>query len=158
MSRSFILNIGLALLWLSLFGGGFIAFVIGMLVGFILLYLFRPVLGSQDYIRRTLAFISFLWVFLREFINSNLSVARVVLFSRREDINPNFITYDVRGLNSWEIYLLSQCITLTPGTVTIDLIEEGSTLVIHSLDANDPDAVRQSIDQSLKAAILGFTR
>jgi len=158
MSKSIVMHFGLAGLWLLLTGGGLVSFVIGLVMAYILLWLFKSVLGSEDYVHRIGAFFVFLYVFSREFLVSNLVIAKAVLFRASEDIHPNFITYDVAGMKPWEIFLLSQCITLTPGTTTVDLIDEGQTLIVHAFDADDPDGVRQSIDESLKQAILRFSR
>jgi len=155
---SFLVNILVAVLWLLLMGGGVIDFAFGMVLGFLLLVLFRWVLKSEDYVRRVLAFFLFVLVFIREFLKSNLVVASAVLFRPVEDIHPNFLTLDVSDMELWEIYVLSQCITLTPGTTTVDLIEEGRTLVVHAFDADDPDEVRQSIRTTLKSAIMRFSR
>ena len=158
MNKSIVMHFGLAGLWLLLTGGGLVSFMIGLGMAYVLLLLFRPVLGSEDYVRRVNAFFVFLAVFLREFVVSNVVIAKAVLFQASEDIHPNFITYDVAGMKPWEIFLLSQCITLTPGTTTVDLIEEGQTLIVHAFDADHPEEVRQSIDESLKQAILRFSR
>jgi multisubunit Na+/H+ antiporter MnhE subunit len=100
----------------------------------------------------------FIQVFLREFTLANFSVARAVLFQSRETLHPNFITYDVTGLSPLETLLLSYCITLTPGTTAVDLEDEGRTLIIHALDAHDPERVRGNIDTTLRKALLRCTR
>jgi multicomponent Na+:H+ antiporter subunit E len=152
------MNVAVAVLWLFLAKGGLVSFGIGLIIGFVLLATFKPVLGSADYVRRVWAFFAFLLVFTREFVQSNVVIAKAALLRRVEDIHPNFITYDVSGMELWEIFLLSQCITLTPGTTTVDLIDDGNTLIVHAFDADDPDEVRQAIDQTLKYAILRFSR
>lgn len=158
MISPFVINIMLAVLWLFLHGGGLVNFIAGFVIGFILLYLFQAILQSRSYVRRVLAFFRFVGVFLVEFIKSNLIIAARVLWSPVEDIHPNFITFDVTGMNRWEIFLLSQCITLTPGTTSVDLINDDRTLVVHAFDADDPDEVREHIETSLKSAILRFCR
>jgi multicomponent Na+:H+ antiporter subunit E len=158
MISPFVINIIMAILWLLLQGGGLVNFLAGLVIGFILLYIFQSILQSRTYVRRVLAFFWFGWVFLTEFIKSNLSIAGSVLWSPIEEIHPNFITFDVTGMDRWEIFLLSQCITLTPGTTTVDLINEDRTLVVHAFDADDPDEVRRNIETSLKSAILRFSR
>jgi len=108
--------------------------------------------------RRTARAFLFLLIFIRELILSNLAIARAVLTRPRATLNPNFITYDVSGLKPWEILLLSHCITLTPGTTTVDISSDMTTLVLHVFDATDPDAVRLNLDRRLKNPMLDFTR
>ncbi|HCQ57063.1 MAG TPA: Na+/H+ antiporter subunit E, partial [Sulfitobacter sp.] len=43
------------------------------------------------------------------------------------------------------ITILAGTITLTPGTVSADLSDNGRYLLVHALDATDPDAVRDEI-------------
>ena len=100
----------------------------------------------------------FIFVFLREFLVSNFNIAWSVVFRSNESIHPNFITFDVTGMTPLEIFILSQCITLTPGTTTIDLEPDNATLIVHAFDADDPNEVREGIENSLKKGILGFTR
>ncbi|MEM6886127.1 MAG: Na+/H+ antiporter subunit E [Verrucomicrobiota bacterium] len=158
MNKSIVIHFSLAGLWLLLTGGGLVSFIIGLIMAFVLLALFQSVLSSEDYVRRVVAFFMFLFVFLREFVLSNVVIAKAVMFRAVEDIHPNFITYDVSGMKQWEVFLLSQCITLTPGTTTVDLIDQGETLIVHAFDADEPDEVRQGIDTTLKQAILRFSR
>jgi multicomponent Na+:H+ antiporter subunit E len=153
------LNLTIAVIWLLLSqaptAGGF---AVGYAIGFALVAAFRGVIGGETYIRRSLAFVTFLIVFTREFLVANIKVAGTVLFRSREALHPNFITYDVTGLTRPEILLLSYCISLTPGTTTVDVTPDFNTLVLHALDADQPDQARAEIDRTLKRSILAFTR
>ncbi|HAB18773.1 MAG TPA: Na+/H+ antiporter subunit E [Verrucomicrobiota bacterium] len=155
----FALNLILAMLWLFLSGGGtFARFLVGYVIGFVLLAVFQRVIPDSGYVRRTLAFGRFLAAFFREFLRSNFNIAVSVLSSRRESMYPDFVTYDVAGLTRVEILVLSHCITLTPGTTTVDISDNWETLVLHAFDARDPVAVRSGIDRGLRAPLLAFTR
>lgn len=158
MIPSLVMNLVIAEIWQLLSGAGMVGFGTGLVLGFVLLASFPNLLGSHEYIRRVLAFFRFLGVFMREFLLSNLAIAKAVLFRKKEDIHPNFLTYNIDGLRAWEVFLLSQCITLTPGTTAVEISADFQTMVIHAFDADDPDGVRASIDQTLKAAILAFSR
>jgi multisubunit Na+/H+ antiporter MnhE subunit len=157
--RSFALNLLLAVMWLLLSTVPTAAmFAVGFLLGFALIAIFHGVLGSGDYVRRVVAFGRFALVFLWEFLVANASVVRTVLFRSPASLHPNFITYDVAGLKPFEILLLSYCISLTPGSTTVEVSEDFNTLVLHALDAKDPDALRAQLDRVLKQGILRFTR
>lgn len=153
------LNLTIATMWLLLSSqpSGAV-FVVGYIVGFLLVAAFRSVIRAENYVRRTLAFLVFLLVFTREFLVANVKVAGTVLFRSRETLRPNFITYDVTGLTRGEILLLSYCISLTPGTTTVDVAPDFNTLILHALDADQPDQARAEIDRTLKHSILAFTR
>lgn len=157
--RSFAIHLIIAVIWLLLSAAPSPAvFAVGFIIGFVILALFRPVLGSEVYVRRCVAFVLFLLLFIKEFVVANVKVAGTVLFRTRESLHPNFITYDVTDLNPLEILLLSYCITLTPGTTSVDIAEDFNTLIVHALEADDSDAIRRGIDRTLKTAILRFTR
>lgn len=156
---AFVLNLLFAAVWLLLASEpSTVVFGVGFLFGFGLLAAFRSLLGAANYVRRCFGFIRFVLVFGREFVVANLKVAWMVLFCSNESLHPNFVTLDVAGLTRPEILLLSYCISLTPGTTSVDICEDFRTLVVHALEASDPAAVRREINDSLKRSILGFTR
>lgn len=158
MSRGFAIHAATALVWLLLQRGGVTSLATGLLFGFGLMVLLRDLLGVGDYVRRVPAFFRFAMVFARELVLANISLARAVLFRPVDRIHAGFVDYSVEGMGPFEIYLLAQCITLTPGTTTVEVSADGRTLVLHAFDAADPDAVRAGIDATLKRAILEFTR
>jgi multicomponent Na+:H+ antiporter subunit E len=153
------LNLTIAVMWLLLNQTPTaVGFVVGYGIGFALVAAFRSLISGENYVRRSIAFVLFLLVFTREFLVANIKVAGAVLFRSRETLHPNFITYDVTGLTRPEILLLSYCISLTPGTTTVDVTPDFNTLVLHALDADQPDQARAEIDRTLKRSILAFTR
>lgn len=157
--RSLLLNLLVAVVWLLLQSestlGGFVA---GYALGFGLLALFQPVLDSRNYVRRVLGALAFVVVFGREFLRSCVDLIRVILFRRASGINPCFVIYDVSGLTRLEVLLLSQCISLTPGTNTVDISHDFTRLYLHVLDCRDAAELRDGIDRTLRAGLLAFTR
>ncbi len=157
--HSFALNLLIAAIWLLLSAEPSVpVFALGCLMGFALLAAFHRVLGSGDYVRRVFALGRFALVFTWEFLAANVNVVRTVLFQSRATLDPNFMTYDVAGLKPFEILLLSYCISLTPGSTTVKVSDDFQTLVLHTLDLDDPPAVRARLDRVLKHGILSFTR
>lgn len=153
------LNLLIAVMWLLLSGRRTsTAFFIGFFIGFVMIAAFRRVVGGGDYTRRCLAGVRFAFIFVREFVTANISVAATVLFRSAESLHPNFLTYDVAGMQPGEILLLSYCITLTPGTTTVQISDDFNHLVVHALDANQPDLIRERIDRNLKEPIIRFMR
>jgi multicomponent K+:H+ antiporter subunit E len=51
------------------------------------------------------------------------------------------------------ITMLAGTITLTPGTVSADLSDEGHSLLVHVLHTEDPDAVRDDIKSRYEARL-----
>lgn len=157
--RSFILNLLVATIWLLLQPApALLDFFIGYALGFGLLVLFRPVIKSQDYVRRTLAAVAYLGVFGWEFLRSCAQLIHLALFVPAHRLRPGFIYYEVGGLSRLEILLLSHSISLTPGTNTVEISRDFRRLHLHVLDAPDAESVRRSIDENLRRGILAFTR
>lgn len=107
---------------------------------------------------RVVWFFVFVLRFLWALILANLVLARSVLFERRENLAPGFITYSTVGLSTFEVILLSHSITLTPGTTTVEIAGDFSHLVVHAFDAREPDSVISDIRVQLEQAILRWTR
>jgi multicomponent Na+:H+ antiporter subunit E len=157
--RGLLLNVAIAAGWTLLASyEGPARFVVGGLIGFGFIALARRVLRSEDYVRRTLALLRFLVAFAWEFLAANIAVLRIILTQRRDDLHPDYVTYDVRGLRPHETILLSFFTALTPGTTAVRLFEDRGQLVVHALDARHPDQVRTWLDQHLRRRILAFTR
>jgi multisubunit Na+/H+ antiporter MnhE subunit len=157
--RLFLLNLALALVWTFLATSpSLTSFCVGFVLGFALVAAAERLFPGSTYVRRMFAFARFVAAFAVEFLSSNLVLARAVLFQRRSEMAPNFLTYDVGGLTRWEVLVLSHCITLTPGSTTVDVVDDGRTLLLHAFDCRDPVAVRRGIDRRLREPLLRWTR
>src|SRR6056297_573896 len=83
--------------------------------------------------------IIYLFVFLFELIKSNLDVARRVI-TPSLPINPGIIEVKTRLRSKMGRMILANSITLTPGTLTIDILED--TLYIHWIDVKTEDTIQ----------------
>lgn len=156
---SLVINLVISVIWMLLDREmSVLGFAIGYVIGFAMIWLFQPILQSRNYVRRVLGFVRFIAIFSWAFIVSCWSIGRASLFGSIDSLEPRLMTYDVRGLSRVEIFLLSHCISLTPGTTTVDISEDFSTFILHVLDTHDPDEIRREIDQTLRRGILSFTR
>jgi multisubunit Na+/H+ antiporter MnhE subunit len=157
--RTLALNLFIAVIWLLLSEQpSLTTFWLGFGLGFGLIALFRRVLPRESYVARVVGVVGFVVVFAREFVLANVDLLRTVFLQSREDLEPNLITMDVSGLTKLEILLLTYCISLTPGSVTVQIEPDFQTLVVHALNGREPEAVRRQINDTLRRAILGFTR
>ncbi len=86
----------------------------------------------------------FLGVVLMDIVLANMSVARRILGSPSR-LQPAFIPFPLALESDLAISFLANTICLTPGTVSAQLSPDRRTLIIHALDAPDPDGVRQEI-------------
>lgn len=84
---------------------------------------------------------------------SNLAVLKVI-FQPKLNIQPGIFALETKLKEDWEITLLANLITLTPGTLVVDVSEDNKTLYIHAMDIGDVDEAVESIRQSFEKAIM----
>lgn len=113
---------------------------------------------KRSLVSRAVGLFLFVLAFLRALVLANLQLAKTILFVKREDLSPGFVTYPVEHLSKLEILVLSHCITLTPGTTTVEISDDFKTLTLHALDARDPEGTVKSIQDELERPILRWTR
>lgn len=78
-------------------------------------------------------------------IVASFQVAKIIVFMPRDQIQSRFIPVPIELTAPEAITLLAGTITMTPGTLTADISSDGTVLLIHSLHAPDPDAIRNEI-------------
>lgn len=119
--------------------------VFGAILGVILPLLTAAYWPDRPVIRNWLAAVEFVLVVIYDIVKSNITVAMIVLFRPRAGLKPAWVTVPLDLRSAEAITVLAGTITMTPGTVTADLSADGRALLVHCLDAPDPDAVRDDI-------------
>lgn len=89
--------------------------------------------------------ISYSFVVIWDILVANIQVAWIVLTRPNDKLRPAWIEIPLDLKEPEAITVLAGTITLTPGTVSADLSDEGHSLLVHALDAEDPDAIRDEI-------------
>ncbi|MEM9575975.1 MAG: Na+/H+ antiporter subunit E [Pseudomonadota bacterium] len=84
-------------------------------------------------------------IVLWDIILANIHVAWIILTKSNAQMKPAWVEVPLDLREPEAITILAGTITLTPGTVSADLSNEGRSLLVHALDAPDPDAVREEI-------------
>ena len=97
--------------------------------------------------------------FARDLVVSNIQVARAVL-APGDGLQPRFVVVPLAAARSdLEITLVANYITLTPGTLTVDVSPDRSTLLVHALLAGETgDDVRADIRDGIEPRVLRVTR
>ena len=80
-----------------------------------------------------------------DIIVANIEVAWIVLTVPNSKLKPAWIVIPLELRQPEAITILAGTITLTPGTVSADLSDEGHSLLVHVLHTDDPDGVRDEI-------------
>jgi len=158
MAFQILLNISLAFIWMFLkVSSEPIDFLVGYFFGLLLVFTFRRFFPSRFYLLRVVAVISLVAIFIKELILSNLAVLKVII-KPKLDIKPGIFALPTELKKDWEITILANLITLTPGTLVVDISDDNSTLYIHAMDASDAEAAIASIKNTFEKAIMEVSR
>jgi multicomponent Na+:H+ antiporter subunit E len=108
--------------------------------------------------RQVLLFLRYLAILAREIFRSAITVAKLV-FSPLDRLRSGFVAMPLDARTDFEITVLANSITLTPGTITVHVEPARRTLVMHAIDiGEDPEEVRRGTKTVLEANILRWTR
>ncbi|MEJ2110930.1 MAG: Na+/H+ antiporter subunit E [Acidobacteriota bacterium] len=156
--KLFYWNIILALTW-SLAGGDLSPsrLAIGFLLGYLVLWIARPAFDESAYFRRIPKTIGFILFFIRQLILANLQVAYEVLTPRYR-MRPGIVAVPLDAKTDLEITLLANLITLTPGTLSLDVSEDRNTLYVHAMFMEDAEAFRNNIKNGFERRLLEVMR
>lgn len=147
MTRLFLLNLFLAIVYVALTSEVTAwNFVIGFALGYLVLSLFARAMGQASYAGKIFRLLSFLGYFLVKLVKSNIEVAWEIL-TPRYTMTPRIIRYPVDDLTPGQLTTLANAISLTPGTLTTDVDDEGQYLYVHCMYAEDRAALIADIDE-----------
>ena len=158
MSFQLLLNFFVAFVWMFI-SSSFTAstFIIGYLIGLLMIFMTRRFFTYRLYIWRLWAAFKLALLFLKELTLSNISVLRLVLRPKM-DIKPMIFALPTELDHDWEITLLSSLITLTPGTIVLNISDDQNTLYIHAIDVDDVENAIHDIKNSFEKAIKEVSR
>ncbi len=144
----------LALVWVLLSGsydaGGV---VVGLVLGLLLPALLWRLWPAGAPIRKPHRLAMFILMVLYDVVVANIAVARRVL-GRNADLRPGTLRLTLRLEDPLAITILANCVSLTPGTVSVEVEGDGRTLVIHGLDIDDPNQVLEEIRHRYERPLL----
>jgi multicomponent K+:H+ antiporter subunit E len=104
-------------------------------------------------IRAPLTLLKFLAVVMWDILIANLMVAKLVL-GRNDSLQPAFFHLALDIENSLGISVLSNTISLTPGTVSCDLTADGKSLLVHALHAENVNDIVKHIKLRYEAPLI----
>lgn len=154
----FMLNTLLALVWaLASNQISLPSLTVGFVLGYGVLWSAQPLLGPSRYFRRLPAAIRFFCFFLWQLVLSNLRVAYDVITPRLY-MRPGIVAVPLEAKTDQEITMLANLITLTPGTLSLDVSENRRTLYVHAMFVDSPDNVRHTIKNGFERRLLELMR
>jgi multicomponent Na+:H+ antiporter subunit E len=125
--------------------------ILGLALGLIALWLLRDPQDRRPQLRIGVS-IRLAVLFVVELFKSAWRVAKIAV--RRDlALKPAVIAYPLGLTSDAEITLLANLITLTPGTLSVDVSDDRRTLFIHCVDVDDVDTVVTDIRDGFEATI-----
>lgn len=158
MSFQILLNLLLAFTWMFLkneYSGN--TFTIGYILGLLILIVFRHFFNERFYLLRVYAVMKLVLLFFRELLLSNIAVLKVIL-KPRLTITPGIFALETKLTKDWEITTLANLITLTPGTLVVNVSADNKTLYIHAMDLADKQEAIDNVKNTFEKAIMEVSR
>jgi multicomponent Na+:H+ antiporter subunit E len=151
-------NLLLALGWVAMSGHfDVLNLLVGFGFGYLVLYLLQRVIGRSRYFTRTLGLVRFIAFYVLEVVRANLRVAFDVV-TPTDYARPGIVAVPLDARTPAEITLLSNLITMTPGTLAVDVADDGSVIYVHAMYLEDPDELRRQIKDDLERRVLELLR
>lgn len=154
MAAQFLLNIFIAILWVLLKDEDVVTFqtlLTGFIIGSFIIWLMRRFFGRSFYLQRAISIIKLLLIFLEEMFYSSIVVIKHIL-SPKLDLKPGIFSYKTPLKKDWEVTVLSILLTLTPGSVVMEVNETGNVIYIHAMDLTRyKDDLKRSLKRFEKA-------
>ncbi|MBP2241010.1 multicomponent Na+:H+ antiporter subunit E [Cytobacillus eiseniae] len=153
-----LINLFIAFLWMFFQDEwSILSFIGGYFVGIIVLFMMRRFFPTNFYLKRILSIINLFLLFISEAISSSIYVIRQVI-GPKIDITPGIFKLETELEGDMEITLLALLLTLTPGSVVMEVSHDNKFFYLHGL--NLPESEHAVIQSKLKyeKAIKEVTR
>lgn len=160
MRAQLLLNIMIAFLWMLLIDEDELrmtTFVAGFLVGIVVIFMMHRFFGTRFYLRRLYASFKLLFIFISELTQSSILVLKQIL-SPKLKIQPGIFKYETILESDLEITMISLLLTLTPGSVVMEVMPEGNVLYVHAMDVENERGAILSQLKNFEKAIMEVTR
>lgn len=141
-----LMSVLIALVWIGLVNTISLGHVVlGLFLGLVVPKMTSAYWTDRPRIKHPLRIAEFVGIVLWDIFVSNLWVAWLVLFRKGGTLRSQFVTVPLDLQSPEAITMLAGTITMTPGTVSSDLASDGSSILVHCLDVEDPDDVVRQI-------------
>ena len=158
MKNRFLSNILLTFIWVAITGDfAFLNYVSGFILSFIILYVITKGRGDAKYFKIIPKLIAFIFFFLWELLKAILQVAYDVV-TPKFYMTPGIVRVPLEAETNLEITLLANLITLTPGTLSLDVSDDRKVLYVHAMYLSDKQAFIDDIKNGFEKRLLEILR
>lgn len=103
--------------------------------------------------KRLFSIIELILFFAKEVILSNVKVARDAL-SPSPKINPSFVSIRLAQMSDRQIFVLANLITMTPGTLSLEVSPDKRELTLHTLYADEAASLQEDITRNYQRRVI----
>jgi multicomponent Na+:H+ antiporter subunit E len=152
-----LVNILLAGVWTAMTELSAANLAVGFLLAYGVLWLSPGLARKTSYFRKTGQALRFAGFFLRELAIATAKVSYDVV-TPTAYMRPAVIGIPLDVESDAEIATLAILITLTPGTLALDVSSDRKTLYVHAMYVTDPEAIRREIKRGFERRVLELLR
>jgi multicomponent K+:H+ antiporter subunit E len=120
--------------------------LLGALIGLVLPPAFASLTPRTTTLRRAGLALGLLGVFLKDIVVANLEVARRIL-GPESAIRPRFVWVPLGITNPQGVAVFAAMITMTPGTLSVDITPDRRWLLVHAFNVDDEAALIRDVQQ-----------
>ncbi|MFD2035336.1 Na+/H+ antiporter subunit E [Belliella marina] len=154
----FLSNLLLSLIWVAITGNFTVEnFFFGFLLSFFLLWIISTDRRENKYFNRGPKLIGFIFFFLYELIKANIEVAYDVI-TPKHYMEPGIVKIPLDAESDIEITLLANLISLTPGTLSLDVSDDKKVLYVHAMYVKDKKEFIAAIKNGFEKRLLDIMR
>ncbi len=147
-----LLNVLMAVAWAALTGDfALVNLAFGFVISYFILWFGQRAVGPSRYFAKIPQVIGFVGFYIWELIISSLRVAYIVLWPAA--LQPGIIAVPLDVRTDAEVALLTNVVTLTPGTLSLDVASDRSVLYIHAIDVAEPEVFCREIKQNFERRV-----
>jgi multicomponent K+:H+ antiporter subunit E len=153
-----LLSLAVAFLWLALAPAvGIGSLILAALLGLTVPWATRAFWPDPPRLVRPLAGLRLFLVVLFDIVVANWQVARLVV-GPLERLHPRFVAVPLDIEDPFLATILGSIVSLTPGTVSIDIDRAGARLLVHALNVEDEDKLIAAIKSRYEAPLKEMFR
>ncbi|HYO53879.1 Na+/H+ antiporter subunit E [Archangium sp.] len=155
--RTLLGNLALAVGWAAITHFSVANLLVGFVLGYLILWASPSVAQRNTYFLRGRQLAGFALFFLQDLVRSTLRISHDVLTPAHR-MTPAVLAIPLDARTDGEITFLALVVSLSPGTLALDVSSDRRVLYIHAMYAADPEAVRRGIKQGFERRILELLR
>jgi multicomponent Na+:H+ antiporter subunit E len=103
-------------------------------------------------LRKTIAFAAFIPYYAWEILCSNFRVAYDIL-TPRDHFSPAIVGIPIKPMTDTQLLMFGNLISMTPGTLTLDISEDRTMIYIHAMYATDVEKLVRNIHEDFEPRI-----